>query len=290
MKNRHKRKNHVRISEKEIKSRLYGESGKQRPKETTPVSKITEKDIMKKLYPSQEKAYEAQEPKEKPGDLFENTDQLQPGIQEEIDTLKQAIASLEQKLKTSINQKERLKVKLLRKRKLINIRERLADLILNRMPEKFIMLLIVFLIFAIFLIIKSLKQSPVPIKKAPQVPISVEEIPVTKQELTPKEEPAQTEVAKIQEKPQAKTITGKRYTIQAAEYADEEAAKRFINALKKQGYPVLVDTIYRDKNKKKRYFKINVGAFDTFGEAKKFNEIFKKSTNIKDSFIKELKR
>ncbi len=284
MKKRHKRKNHVSISEKEIKSKLYGESKKQMPNETTPESKITEKDIMKKLYPSVEKASTSQEDKEKPADLFEDSRQIQPGIQEEIDTLKQAISSLEEKLKMSINQKERLKIKLLQKRKLINIRERLADLILNRMPEKFIILLIVFLIFAIFMIIKSLKTPAAPIDQTSQVQIDIE------QGAVPEPEPVLSKIEEIQAKPPAKAITKKRYTIQAAEYADKEAATRFIAALEKQGYLVMVDTIYRDKEKKKAYFKINIGAYDTFNEAKKFNEIFRKRTNIKDSFIKELKR
>ncbi len=284
MKKKDKRKNHVSISEKEIKRKLYGESRKQMPKETAPEREITEKDIIKKLYSPEEKPVTAQEHKEKTADLFENNDQIQPGIQEEIDTLKEAISNLEEKLETSINQKERLKVKLVQKRKLINIRERLADLILNRMPEKFIMLLIVFLIFAIFMIMKSLMPATAPMKESPQMEINVEEATVPESKLT------QPEAVEIQEKPQPKAITRKRYTIQAAEYADEEAAKRFINALRKQGYLVMVNTIYRDKEKKKAYFKINVGSYGTFNEAKKFNEIFKKRTNIKDSFIKELKR
>ena len=284
MKKRHKRKNHVSISEKDIKSKLYGEAEKQIPNETTPESKITEKDIMKKLYPSEEKSYTQQEHKEKPADLFENKDQLHPGIQEEIDTLKEAISSLEEKLKTSINQKERLKVKLIQKRKLINIRERLADLILNRMPEKFIILLIVFLIFAIFMVIRNLRLTPAKVHEASQIQLNIEEATI------PESESTQAEVEQIQAELQPDIIAKKRYTIQAAEYADEEAAKRFINALRKQGYLVMIDTIYRDKQKKRAYFKINVGAYDTFNEAKKFNEIFKKRTNIKDSFIKELKR
>ncbi|MCG2712998.1 MAG: SPOR domain-containing protein [Candidatus Omnitrophica bacterium] len=281
---RHKRKNHASISEKDIKSKLYGQSKKEVQEEIAQQPKITEKDIMKKLYPDQKKTYTAQEKKEKPADLFNNKDLLQPGIAEEINTLKQAISSLEDKLKMSINQKERLKVKLIQKRKLINIRERLADLILNRMPEKFIILLIVFLIFVIFMVMKSLRPATAPVNDASQTRINFEEAPSVKSE------PAKAEVVKNLPGPQPEAITRKRYTIQAAEYADEEAARHFVNALKKQGYLVMIDTIYRDKEKKKAYFKINVGAYDTLNEAKEFNEIFRKKTNIKDSFIKELKR
>ncbi|MFH1094444.1 MAG: SPOR domain-containing protein [Candidatus Omnitrophota bacterium] len=285
MKNKHKRKNQVSISERDIKSKLYGESKKQLPEETASESKITEKDIMKKLYPDQEKSYPKQETKEQPADLFKKKEQVQPGIQEEINTLKQAISSLEDKLKASINQKERLKVKLVQKRKLINIRERLADLILNRMPEKFIILLIVFLIFAAFIVVKSLRPAAAPIDKVPQVQMDFKEPPA------PESKPVKTKAAtaEIQEKAQTEALKNKKYTIQAAEYADEEAANRFVNTLKTQGYVVIVDTIYRDKEKQKAYFKINVGAFATLNEAKEFNEKFRKKTNIKDSFIKELK-
>ncbi|MCK4994195.1 MAG: SPOR domain-containing protein [Candidatus Omnitrophica bacterium] len=290
MKKKHKRKNQISISEKDIQSKLYGKSKEPMPKEPAEVTKITEKDIMQKLYPAKisldsEIVSNPEikiEKEEQPADLFENKAPIQPGIQEEIDTLKLAITSLENKLKASLDQKERLKVKLVQKRKLINIREKTADLILNRMPEKFIMLLIVFLIFGIFVVIKSLK-SPSVQTKTPKVQLTVED-EASKLEI---EKPQ----VKIKEKsftPELETIVKKRYTIQAAEYADEEAAKRFIAALKKQGYVVRVDTIYRDKGKTKAYFKINVGAYNTLNEAKKFNEIFKNKTNIKDSFIKEL--
>lgn len=301
---RKKKKNHVSISERDIKSKLYGQSREPLPKEKAHESKITEKDIMRKLYPakeiselpanahpeiipeSKEKTEIKSEQKKEPADLFASKTAIQPGIQEEIDTLKQAIKSLEDKLKTSLDQKERLKVKLVQKRKLINIRERLADLILNRMPEKFILLLIFFLIFGIFVIIRGFKPVNAPENKTPanQIQIKEEAAPV----IEIRNEPILVEKKKVTVRPER--TTKKQYTIQAAEYADEQAAERFINALKMQGYTVNVDTIYRDKKKTKAYFKINVGAYDTLSEAKKFNEAFRKKTNIKDSFIKELKR
>ena len=145
-----------------------------------------------------------------------------------------------------------------------------------------VIVLIIVLIFAIFMIMKSLKPAPVRIsEEVSQIQMKAD---------TPDSKLAQTEPHVIPESSHPLTVTGKKYTIQAAEYADEEAAERFINALKKQGYVVNVDTIYRDKEKKKAYFKINVGAYNTLSDAKKFNEVFRKRTNIKDSFIKELKR
>ncbi len=82
----------------------------------------------------------------------------------------------------------------------------------------------------------------------------------------------------------------RQYVIQVAEYADEEAAKVFVDELKGKGFSVAVETIYRGHNQEKPYSKVNVGSFDTFDEAKRFNEEFKVKTNIGDSFIKEKKK
>ncbi len=290
MKKRNKKRNQISISEKDIKNKLYGASPESVQKETVQESMITEKDIIKKLYPAKissdikpaAKSKASLEPKEKTADLFEHIKPMQPGIHEEIEILRKSIQSLEDKLKASIDQKERLKVKLVQKRKLINIRERLADLILNRMPEKFIILLIVFLILGIFIVMKGLK---------PESGKKVKQVSIVEQVIEPEVENATVEIEKKSIPViQPATTVNKRYTIQAAEYADEQAAQRFIDTLKTQGYIVNIDTIYRDKNKTKAYFKINVGAYETLNEAKKFNKIFRKKTNINDSFIKELKQ
>ena len=161
----------------------------------------------------------------------------------------------------------------------MSIRETLADLILNRMPEKFIVLLILIIISGLIFFIVNLKP-----KTSPDELLQ----PETSSEI----EKAQQDTIKVEKiKPISKDATiKKKYTIQAAEYADKAAAQRFVDALQKQGYRVIVDKIYRGENREKAYFKINVGAYDTFNEAKKFNDVFKKKTNIKDSFIKELKR
>jgi len=96
-------------------------------------------------------------------------------------------------------------------------------------------------------------------------------------------------IEKIQKDSFQDANTGRKYTIQVAEYADEEGAMRFMSALlEKQGYIAKVGTSYRDRAKTRAYYKINVGEYKTFNEAKQANEKFKKQTNISDSFVREM--
>jgi septal ring-binding cell division protein DamX len=79
----------------------------------------------------------------------------------------------------------------------------------------------------------------------------------------------------------------KQYTIQVMEFALEEAANRFVDQLKQEGYDVFVQRIYRADDRTKPYFKVSVGLFSTMDEAKRFNETFQQKKGITDSFIRE---
>jgi len=274
-KNETREKDDASISEQDIQQKLYGKSRTPRQKKSSDEDILREKEIQNKLYGTdKQKTDDASAAGKR--ELFEEKAVIAPPIQEEINNLKQAITSLEEKLKKAENQKERLKIRLVQKRKLINIRERLADLILNRMPEKFLLLVMIIIVAVVFSsLLKSKPKTRLPEKEQkPQAQETLQE--ETQALLTPQKEKA---------KPQASGE--KLYTIQVAEYADEDAANRFIRNLQELGYEVFVKTILRGPNNDRPYFKIHIGTFDSFAKAKKFNEEFRKKTNINDSFIKE---
>ncbi|MFH1062369.1 MAG: SPOR domain-containing protein [Candidatus Omnitrophota bacterium] len=319
---KNKDKNNVRISENDIKRKLYGDQRQTKAKEPLIKGNFSEDIIKNKLYGTaqpQKEAVKNPEPAVK-NDLFSakkieqpkveqpKVEQLKveqskveqskveqtkrvlekaagqkiipekpeikilPAYQEEIDALKQAIENLEEKLQRTEQQKHKLKVKLVQKRKLINIREGLADLILNKMPEKFVLLVSVIIIM--FLLIMFIKFIPKQTARKPQPVKTVQPAVVQK----PVEQP----------KPRA-AADARRYTIQVAEYADEQAALSFVKELEAKGFEVFLTTIYRGPNNTRPYFKINVGSFDNFNAAKQTNLIFREKTNITDSFIRETK-
>ncbi|MBU1087751.1 MAG: SPOR domain-containing protein [Candidatus Omnitrophica bacterium] len=212
-----------------------------------------------------------------------------PVFQDEINALKLAIANLEDKLQRTELQKHKLKVKLVQKRKLINIREGLADLMLNKMPEKFVLLLsVIIIMFLLVLFMKFIPQKKADSTNKPKA-VNTEQSLKAK----PIKSGAQTKTTvkkiAVHPKPQATTDSVRRFTIQVAEYADEAAAMSFVKELEAKGFEVFLNTIYRGANNTRPYFKINVGSFDTFNEAKQYNTIFREKTNINDSFIRESK-
>lgn len=211
--------------------------------------------------------------------------------QEEISQLKLEIKNLEGKLQRTELQKDKSKVNPVQKKQLISIREVLASLVLNKIPKKFILLGLGGII--IFLLIISVLFKP----KQGIDELSKSEPKLTrivKSENPVESKPSkQTESAPVQRtveptKPQTNTDTRK-YTIQVAEYADEQAAMNFVKELESQKFEVFLTSLYRGENNTRPYFKINVGSFNSFNEAKQFNVKFREKTNINDSFIREIK-
>jgi len=320
----------IRISEDDIQRKLYGNVSKSKDNDKPLKGKFSEDIIKNKLYgnkqPSQNNNIKKSEPVPAVNDLFSPKKdetvktsqiksnqsksetaysqkekviqktvmpkaeeiQIMPAYQDDIDALKLAIANLENKLQRTEVQKNKLKVKLVQKRKLINIRERLADLILNKMPEKFLMLLA--LIIITFLVITVLNLNSKNVDKNSKIETTENVQPVESKPVSRGIVKKSNPKLNIKQ-PRVKSIEAvRRYTIQVAEYADEKAAITFINDLKAKGFDVYLNTIYRGANNTRPYFKINVGSFDTFNEAKAYNLKFRKKTNISDSFIREKKK
>lgn len=279
MKNRDKKKNHVKITEEEIKKKLYGDITDEKKKIDVQEERKIEKEVKKKLYPGKKHEEISTRPKRKDNDLFEEKSLSEPHVEIKIESLKHSVIELEEKLKKSVDEKEQLQSKPKERPKPSPIVEKPFPQIVTRMPQRLLVFSIVGVV--LMLIVFSVKQRPKP------VDINIEE-PVKKTQQIPEPVKEILPVTNFQTKTTRSSIEGK-YTLQVAEYADETAAQRFVDMLEKQGYLVITDTIYRDKDKQKPYFKINVGTYKTFAEAKKFNEEFKRRTNITDSFIKELK-
>ncbi len=320
----------VRISENDIQKKLYGNFSKPKNKEKPVIGKFSEDIIKNKLYgngqSNQKETAKKSEPISAGNDLFSTKKadtvkteqakhdqpkaqtaypqkekiiqkpitpkpqevQIMPAYQDEIDALKQAIANLENKLQKTEVQKHKLKVRLVQKRKLINIRERLADLVLYKMPEKFILLLVLIIVtFLVVTVLNLNNQNPdekqaMPTEEAVQTRDSKPVSPAIVERTAQRSNIEQPKVQSIE--------AVRRYTIQVAEYADEKAAMNFISDLKAKGFDVYLKTIYRGPNNTRPYFKINVGSFDTFNEAKAYNLKFRKKTKINDSFIRERKQ
>jgi len=279
-KDKNKKKNYVRITEDEIKRKLYGSSYQKKQKAQHPKGKITETDIKKKLYPDKKQSENTIQPKQKERELFNKKKTNDPAVEEEIETLKSSVSELEERLKKTVNEKEQLKSKLGKKEEPSPMRGAPALEISNKKPKHFLFFLIVGILAIVIALIG--RQRPKPAAVNSEGP--------TQQTTQKPTEPAYEKLPITNFQSKDNVAKEGKYTIQAAEYADEAAAQRFVDTLNEQGFRVMVDTIYRDKNKSKPYFKINVGVYKTFAEAKKFNEEFKKRTNISDSFIKELKR
>lgn len=200
------------------------------------------------------------------------------GISQELNNLKKTLARLEEKLKKTEWQKERLKRKLLQRRIFNNIQGKFGDIITGRQPGwLFIMLPIILLLFLFAFLFFSPRQ-----KQSVQIKAG--------QKLTANNLRREA-VTGQNEKPVPKKVktADRTYTLQVAEYADTNAAKLFVQNLESQGYLVMVNTTYRNSNMEKPYFKIDVGIFKSLSEAKEFKQEFKMKTGIKDSFIKDKK-
>ncbi|MDD5746494.1 MAG: SPOR domain-containing protein [Candidatus Omnitrophica bacterium] len=325
MKNKHDKKNepeaqHGKITEKEIQRRLYGDiSETVQPDENALANKYREDDIQKKLYGTAKPAepkhsvtanesvvekkapapvkeaslFEKKAPpvekkaaipeKNKPGapaekELFTaEPAAVQHRAHDELIQLNKSIAELEEKLKKTENRNRRLMVRLAQKRMFIDLQKRVVESLLNKNVIIALSSIAVcsVLVSGIIAVSQRVKTAPKP------------EAPAAAPKPAIAEEKKAVIVAETE--PQPPAAKGKYYVIQVAEYADESAAQFFADTLKAKGYAVSMDTIYRSGNREKPYFKINVGSFGTYAEAKQFNEEFKKKMNIGDSFIKEKK-
>ena len=260
-----------RITEDEIKKKLYGQFPRDEKKKKAfkvrgekPENKVPdEKDS------PEEKVLEEKTPPKPAAPQATPVD----NVRGEIRSLKDSLSELEEKLKKSEDQKEKLKVRLAQKIKVLGIKERLLDVVFNKLPEK--MLLLIVGLIVLMLLILAVRHKPKP-SAAPQSPVA----PVS--EVQPQENvPVETEPA---------LETGaKQYTIQVAEYADTASADAFVKKLKDQNFDVHIDTSYRGQDLGKPYFKISVGSFSTVQEAKDYMPVIRKKLNIRDSFIKERK-
>ncbi|MFH1459285.1 MAG: SPOR domain-containing protein [Candidatus Omnitrophota bacterium] len=267
-----KNNDQAKITEDEIKSKLYGDFVKTKNQIPEAQKNVTEKNL-----PQSETQFQKKE-----SHLLEKKFLLDKDIQDEIDILKQSIFSLENKLKKTEAQKEKLKIRLVQRRKFDNASKQLVDIVINKFPEKFTVLVIIIVVIGLLLIF--LNARPKNTKDKPAIKKTGQESLVKKEIIRPAEP---TAIPPVTEKKAPIRLEEKRYTIQVAEYADESAAKNFFEKLQGKGYLVEIDTIYRGENKNRPYYKINVGAFDTFNEAKDYNKELQDQIGINDSFIKE---
>lgn len=247
-------------------------------KKEKPVIKFSENDIQKKLYGDIKSTKAKKEAQVSEKDLWLAEKKSQGNIQEEIEALKNEISKLEEKLTKTEQQKEHLKKKLVQKRKIGHLKENILSFFLSKTAKNFLIIvlgLIVIFSFALFL---ATRQKPTP--AAPKEKIKpeqvVEQTPLKKKEV-------------IIEKKETQLSEQKIYTLQAAEFTNKVAAERFVKNLEAQGFLVIVQNFYRDQDKNRPYYKINVGSFTSFEEAKIFKEEFQRITGIKDTFIKEKK-
>ncbi|MFH2139087.1 MAG: SPOR domain-containing protein [Candidatus Omnitrophota bacterium] len=246
-------------------------------KEKMNVKKFSENDIQKKLYG--DTGFKKKTIAKEKEDMHENNEAyLDKDIQEEIDALKTAITNLEQTLKKTEGQKERLKKKLVQRRFVINLKDRVLNNIISKVPEKVIILIPVLVIILLMIIVFNLHNETAPVTTT-DVTVVEEVINVPQKKIA---------VASAKEPDSEKVGIGeKKYTLQVAEYSNEQAAVKFVGDLEQQGFTVALKTIYRGDDKSRPYFKVNVGVFGSFNEAKKFMEAFERKTGIKDSFIKQ---
>ncbi len=258
--------NPAKITEDEIKRKLYGEFPRDKAKKS-PIRVRGETPGE----PSGENKTKPEKEIEKPGKAAPA--KINPDIQDEIDALKESIFSLEEKLKQSESRKERLKVRLIQKRKLVGFQERFLDLVFNKLPEKMLILVAGVIIILVLALILGHRG-----KKPSSSPASVRPAEQTQ---------AKQESEQVKFVPAPAAEAGSKYTVQVAEYADVKAANDFIKKLKDKNFDVHVATSYRGDNLDKPYFKISVGSFDTFQDAKNYMEKVRKELKIRDSFIKE---
>jgi len=247
---------HKQFSEEEIQKRLYG-STKQKPQQD---DFIIDQDLL-----GEQAAIDI-------------------SIRQELTNLKRTLASLEEKLKKTEWQKERLKRKLLQRRMFNNMPEKFSEIITGRQPGwMFIILPGIVLLLVLFLL---LNQNPKPATDAK----ATKNTQLAKQKLMGNTLQRETAIMQREKTvPPIADTEGKLYTLQVAEYSNADSAKRFVQNLETQGYLVMVDTTYRNNNMEKPYFKIDVGIFKSTNEAKEFKQEFQRKTGIQDSFIKEKK-
>ncbi|MBI4846367.1 MAG: SPOR domain-containing protein [Candidatus Omnitrophica bacterium] len=287
---------HKTIDEKEIQKKLYGET-KIKKEETLDVqnNKYAHIDIKDKLYADTGKKPGKKEPLPERELFEEKLGQKSAGGGEEKEQLKHKVTLLEEENKKLALQNERLKIRLLQKRKISNATFGLLNVLLKKIIKNFIAVIVVIVIATLVFILSSQK----PAVNQAKIPTNASVKPAVKHDQGNK--PAEKITANITaedkdfkkqiivEQTETSILEKKRYTIQVAEYADEAAAMKFVGELKGQGFFVFIDTVYRKSNPEKPYLKVNVGTFDDFNEAKKYNDEFIEKTKIRDSFIKEIK-
>ncbi|MCM8812726.1 MAG: phosphoribosylanthranilate isomerase [Candidatus Omnitrophica bacterium] len=222
-------------------------------------------------------------------DLFAGQPRIDADIKREMEALKHAVQSLEEKLTAAEKQKERLLKKLLAKRRSEQTQQFLATQVFGKLPEhinKLLAAAVVVLLIALFWPDKKQTpppdRSPEPRQGAPASP-RPQPAPTT----IPKKPPQAAATAPAADSEPASGV--KRYTLQVAEYANKEAAVKFVQSLEAFGYDVFMVEIPRANDPGKLYYKVNVGAFYAFADAKSFLAEFSAKTGIKDAFIKEKK-
>lgn len=117
---------------------------------------------------------------------------------------------------------------------------------------------------------------PVPQKKVQPVAVQkkVESKPVVKQK----------PVEKVEKKPAAAVVKGKKYIIQIASYSTKNAANTVETFYKNAGYPCYVKEFTKDG---KVFYRLRLGPYDSKSKAEEYLVNVRKSKYGKDSFISE---
>ena len=242
-----------------------------------PVKKFTEDEILSKLYGVKKKkslvSGHASVSEKSPEAISQH-------IREEIEDLKEEINALEERLKKTEGQKERLKKKLVQRRFIDNFINQSMPAIKHKMPEKIIIIIPIAVIVLLFVIMLNLKQG----EQLQEQPLKQTRTIQEKKKIEPVKKKA---VSVINNQKKTVRSAGRKYTLQVAEYANLEASEKFVSNLEVQGFEVMIKTIYRGNDESKPYYKINAGEFETYNDAKKFKEAFFRATGIKDAFVKE---
>jgi len=243
-------------------------SDKKDKKEKT-YKKLSESDIQKKLYGDIKFKKGKDEKSGKRNTLPELEKQAEKTIQNEVAALKEEVSALEEKLDQSEKQKELLRKKINKKIPSAPEAKIPLDSILKAIWKRVVLLwpiLVLGGLLLFFITIKPKERNKPELTKI-DAPVTVGENEMPEEIVAPSGQ--------------------KTYTLQVAEYSNKVAADRFVDNLKYQGYNVMVETIYKDAQRKKPYFKINIGIFNSYDEATKFRDEFESKTGITDSFSKE---
>jgi len=222
--------------------------------------------------------------------------------QQELSTYKEKMTQVEKQLSQAEELNERLKKKVTQQKRIESIFDKCSQFATNITRDKTLLIVplvaVIVLLGLLFMVRGKMVQpsetkapeAVVPASPAPAVAPATAANPALTAAPAPKSTSAPA-AKPIEEKPvaapAAATSGQKQYTIQVAEYALQEAADRFVEQLKQEGYEVKTQTIYRTNDKSKPYFKVSIGIFNSLDEAKRFNEAFQQKKGIADSFIRE---